>query len=156
MSATAPTGVQLCSQTDVELVIGGSQILVQLLDKDGDSVADSDMVTAIIAHASSECLATIGTQYLPSLTAPYPDVLVFAVARLAGYFAYTMGTDIQGVPAQAIALRDEATRIFDRIRNREISLGVVIAPASNQKVEVVDRNPNNDQTTQDSLKGSIW
>ncbi len=154
---TTPSGVQLCKQGDVELAIGGIQVLAQILDKTGGGIADPNLVAAVIAHASSEALAAIAVQYLPSqLTVPYPDILVYATARLAAFYAWTMGSSEIVSPAAAQALRDDALRVFDRIANRQLSLGVTTTPGTNQDVVMVDRNPNSDQTTQASLAGVVW
>lgn len=144
-------------QADVELVLGGAAILKQLLDKGNAGAADPNLVATVIAHASSEALAAIAVQYSPSqLVAPYPDILVFATARLAGYYAWTMGSDGNALPDGAMRLKDDALSVFDRIAKRQLSLGIAIDPATNQAVAEIDRNPNNDQTTRASTSGSIW
>lgn len=157
--ATPPSGIQLCTQNDVELAVGGVAVLAQLLDKNGDGLADSDLVTAVIAHASAEGMAAVANQYDPAnLVSPYPDILVFATARLAAYYAWTMGSAEIISPEAAAALRDDALRVFDRIASRALSLGIAstVQPATNQDVKQVDTNPDGTRTTRDSTTGTLW
>lgn len=156
--ATSPIGPQLCVQNDVELAIGGVAQLAQLLDKNGDGLADADLVTAIIAHSSAEVLSAVYVQYAPTaVVVPYPDELVYLTATLSAYRAWGFGSSEIVVPDGAQKMADDARRTLDLIRSRQRGIvGISTSPATNQDVVQPNVNPLNDQTTRASTGGVLW
>ena len=156
--ASPNTGIQLCVQNDVELAVGGVAVLAQLLDKNGDGIADSDLVASIIGRASSYVIAGIGAAAVPgSLSSPYPDILVYTAANVAAYYSWTMGSSEIVIPDGAKMLMDAADSTIAKIRNREISLGANTAPASALEVKQIDTDNGGTlgRLTRDSIKG-FW
>lgn len=158
MASTAPTGPQFCVQGDVELAIGGVQVLAQLLDKNGDGIADSDLVAAVIGRASAEVAAAVGNAVnISSLATPYPDALVFHTAQIAAYYAWNQGSSEVIVPDAAKQLHEDSLRFLDQVARRERSLGVGTAPASSILVKQIDTDNGGTlgRITRDSTKG-FW
>ena len=150
------TGPQFCGQHDVELAVGGTPQLAQLLDKDGDGIADADLVASIIARASGEVAAAVSNvSDIATFTAPYPDALVYAAANIAAFYAWTMGSGETAVPDGAKALHEDALRFLDQLARRERSLGVASPPASKMEAKQVDQDPGGllGRVTRNALKG---
>ena len=116
--------------------------MVQLLDKDGDGVADATQVAACLARATAEANSALQIVIdLSTLSAPYADSLVYNTAELAAFYAWQQGGDSQTMPDNVRARRDDSLRWFDQIVRRERTLGVVPKAATGQQAEQVDRNP---------------
>jgi len=155
---TTPTGPQFCVQGDVELAIGGVQVLAQLLDKDGDGQADPSMVAAVIGRASAEVAAAVGNAInISSLAVPYPDALVFHTAQIAAFYAWNQGSSEIIVPDAAKQMHQDSLRFLDQVARRERSLGVATPPASALEVKQIDTDNGGTlgRDTRDSLKG-FW
>jgi hypothetical protein len=98
------------SQTDLEYAVGGAATLVQLLDKDGDGVADAQFVARVQARATAEARSAI--QVSTDLTVleggTLPDSLVYTSANIGAFYAYLEGTQGQGVPDHIRQAYDDA------------------------------------------------
>ena len=155
---TAPTGPQFCLQGDVEMAIGGAQVLAQLLDKSGSGVADPNLVVSVIARASAEVAAAVGNAVaIATLVPPYPDPIVYHTAQIAAYYAWGQGSSEVVVPDSAKQMHEDSLRFLDQVARRERSLGVATAPASALQVQQIDTDNGGTlgRTTKDSLKG-FW
>lgn len=134
--------------------------MVQLLDKNGDGTADTDQVNACLARGTAECNSALQVVIdLDSLSAPYPDALIYAAADISAYYAWLQGGDGQTMPEAARTRYENATRWLDQIAKRERTLGVLPKPATGQQVEQIDRNPTDAAyrtPTWRSTAGPFW
>lgn len=149
-----------CTSADLAVAVGGSAVLVQLLDKNGDGVADADQITACLNRATSEVNGAIQIAIdVASLAAPYPDELVYRTAEIAAYRAWLQGGDGQTMPEAVLAAYTNAMQWLDRVARRERTLGVIPKPSTSQQVEQIDRNPATAQQhvpTFLSTRGAFW
>ena len=149
-----------CSSSDLSLAVGGGSVLVQLLDKNGDGVADADQVAACLARATSEVNGAIQIAIdLDSLSAPYPDELIYRTADIAAYRAWLQGGDGQTMPDAIKASYENAAKWLDQVARRERTLGVLPKPATSQQAEQIDRNPTGTTPrtpTWESTAGTFW
>jgi glutathione S-transferase len=149
-----------CSSSDLQIAVGGSPVLVQLLDKDGDGVADSDQIAACLARATAEANSALQVVIdIDSLSAPYPDALIYNTAAIAAYLAWLQGGEGQTMPDAIKAAVDDARRWLDQVARRERTLGTLPKPATGQQVEQVDRNPEGADyrvLTWNSSAGAFW
>lgn len=156
--ATPPIGPQFATQNDLELAIGGTQVLAQLLDKDGDGIADAALVTAVLGRANAEVAAAVGnTIQISTLTAPYPDPLVYHAAQIAAYYAWGQGSSEIVVPDAAKLMHEDSLRFLDQIARRERSLGIATPPPANIEAKQIDTDNGGTlgRTTRSSLIG-FW
>jgi phage gp36-like protein len=148
----------LYTQTDLELAIGGAQQLAQLLDKDGDGIADASLVASIIGRSSAEVMAAVGNVLnIATMTPPYPDALVFHAAQIGAYYAWGQGSSEIVVPDAAMKMHEDSLRFLDQLARRERSVGVANPPASVLEVKQIDVDNGGTlgRTTRDSLRG-FW
>lgn len=153
-------------ETALALSVGGAAVLVQLLDKDGDGVADPALVAAIRARATSDMSSIIQTQLdLIALDAravldgAYPDALVYHTADIGAYYAWLAGGENQVMPPATLAKYEAAMAWADKVAKKLATLGTPIKPAAGQFVAQVDRNPGGDvwpTPTWTSMRGSFW
>lgn len=154
--ATSPTGPQFATQNDLELAIGGVAVIAQLLDKNGDGLADADLVTAVLGRANAEVAAAVGNAIaIASLSAPYPDPLVYHAAQIAAYYAWGQGSSEVVVPDAVKLMHEDSLRFLDQVARRERSLGVATPPASAVQAKQIDPDPQQNRMTRDGLKG-FW
>lgn len=132
-----------CQQVDLEAAVGGAEILVQLLDKDGDGVADKLLVDDAIEAGCSDIASKIHRIVdLSSLSAPYPVQLVKQSARASGFYAWGMGSDGQAMPPHIQTLYNNAMDWAKRVGDRQDSLGETPRPALDPPAESVDSDPD--------------
>lgn len=130
------------TSSDLAVAVGGSSVLVQLLDKNGDGIADTDQVSACLNRATAEVNSALQIVIdLNSIAAPFPDALIYNTADIAAYYAWLQGADGQTMPEAVTARYQAAVRWLDQIAKRERTLGVLPKPATGQQVAQVDRNP---------------
>lgn len=144
-----------CTQTDLENAVGGSAILVQLLDPLATGTANAARVTAVLDRASAEVASAIQVSTsLSALSAPYPDALIFNTANIAAYYAFLEGTQGQGVPEHIKQRYTNTMEWLDKVANRTRSLGASTKPATDHDVKQIEMNPasNPGQVTRASLK----
>ena len=145
-----------CTQTDLELAVGGAAVLAQLLSKSGTGSADANLVAAVIGRATAEVNSAIQVAIaIDTLNPPYPDALVYVTADIGAYFAYLQGTSGQAMPDSTRQRYDNALRWLDQVARRERTLGVSPKPATDQDVKQVDTNPDGLRVTRGSLAG-LW
>jgi phage gp36-like protein len=130
------------TQADLERAAGGAAVIVKLLDKDEDGVADADHVEAVLVAGSSEIASYIQkTVELSSLTAPYPSALVLKAADCGVFHAWVRGSEGQAVPPNVQALYDAAIRWAVDVGRRQATLGVVPKPGLDPPAKLVDADP---------------
>lgn len=152
-----------CTQADVEIAAGGAAILAQLLDKDGDGIADAAMVDACIRRAAADIKSRIQVELnLSSIeaTSPYPDSLIYANAGGAVYYAWLTGTGGQASTVDGTAYYNAMIAWCSDVREKRVTLGSLTPGTPRQFVESVDRNPVAPGTTPTptwlSMRGSFW
>lgn len=147
-----------CTQSDLELAVGGASALVQLLDKTGDGVADPAMVAAVLSRAQSEVDSAIQVAVqLPLVSVP--DSLRYVTADIAAYYSYLSGTTGQAVPDPIKARYDNALRWLDQVATRTRALGASTRPTGGQLAEQIDRNSDAADLftpTWESTKRAFW
>lgn len=148
--------LRLCTKANVEVAVGGAHILVELLDKDRDGVADPDQVDAVIVQASADVLSAVQVAVaLSSLREPYPDVVVFHTARIAAYYAWLNSSSGQAVPPNIRESYEAALRWLDRLTESKRGLGVEPAHVASHGLGLVEVNPRGDRVTRESMEG-FW
>lgn len=141
-------------QADVELRVGGAARLVQLLDKDGDGVADAALVSACLTQANSEVDAAIQLRHSLPL-ASTPAILTATEASLAAYYAYQFGSDGQGMPPAVRQMAEDARAFLTDVADGRRTLALAVKPATDLDVQQIDPDPNGDRVSRTSLKG-FW
>jgi phage gp36-like protein len=130
---------RFCQQADLERALGGAPILVQLLDKDLDNVADADMVAQVIDAAMSELSSYIQVVVdLTTLVAPYPFALVSKTADVAAFYAWRYGAYGQAIPENVVQGYDKAISWAQDVAAKKATLGAVRKQALDQPVGVRD------------------
>lgn len=128
-----------CTQADLELAVGGASILVQLLDKNKDNIADASMVFQVLDAASNEMASYIQvTVDLATLSSPYPLSLVTKTADLAAFYAWRYGADGQSIPDNVLQGREAAVRWGQDVATKRAALGVVPKAGLDQVVGLRD------------------
>lgn len=151
-----------CTSADLSVSLGGSAVMVQLLDKNGDGVADADQIAACLARATAEMKGAIQIAIdLDSLDAmaSYPDELVYRTTDVAVYRAWLQGGEGQTMPESVRVNYENAARWMDQVAKRERTLGVIPKPATSQQAEQVNQNPAGVQPrtpTRLSTVGAFW
>ena len=134
---------RFCQASDLERALGGAAILVQLLDKDRDNIADTTLVQQVIDAGSNEIASYIQpTVAIDSLSAPYPLVLVIKAADASAFYAWRYGGYGQGIPEAVIQAHEAAIRWAQDVGQRRATLGVQPKPNLDPPAEMVDPDPN--------------
>lgn len=141
------------TQTDLENEVGGADVLVQLLDKDGDGVADADRVDLVISTACGDIDSALAVRVQLPLTAPYPAAVVSNALKLGNYYAHLKGSGGQGVPADIRDLFAQVEAWMERIVSGQRSLGATPRAPSGRQSGQVEASANG--VTRDKLKG-FW
>jgi len=133
--------VAYCSQQDLERSLGGSQVLVELLDRTGAGI-DATEVIDILDLASAEIASYIQVELdLSGITSPYPRLLVLKTADIAAYHAWSRGISRQAVPPPLQDLYAAAIQWAKDVGDKKATLGVAPKPAIDKRVGVVDFDP---------------
>lgn len=132
---------RFCEQSDVERALGGAAVLVELLDKDGDGVADVDLVEQCMDAGSNELASYIGvTVDTDQLVKPYPLILVLKAADASAFYAWRYGISGQVCPDQTIQAHDGAIRWATDVGLKRATLVMAPKAALDQPVGVVDQD----------------
>lgn len=139
----ANTGPQrYCQQVDLENAVGGPTVLVQLLDKNGDGVADPLLVNDALDAGCADIAAKIERIVaLGGISEPYPTQLVKQSARACAFYAWGIGSDGQAIPAHVQALYDNAMRWAERVGDRQDGLGESPRPDLSPPSRIIDPDP---------------
>ncbi len=140
------------TQANIERAIGGAAILRELLDKDGDGIADAATITDILNRADAEINSAIQIQVeLPLVTVP--NSVVFAATDIAVFMAYSYGSSGLALPDGLRDRYQNTLRWLDDVHNRRRTLGASTKPTADAQVVQVDRDPNSDQCTRTGMAG---
>lgn len=140
------------TQADLEEAVGGAAVLVQLLDKDGDGVADAGLVQNVIANACGDLDSAIQVRNLLPLVPPYPQAVISNAIKLGMYHAHLKGTGGQGVPPDIRQLYDQVEVWMERIASGQRSLGASPRATSDRSTGQVEVSS---EVTRTTLKG-FW
>ena len=146
------------AQADLERALGGADVLVQLLDFDGDGVADSSSVTEILAEVDAEANSYIQIRVdLSSAGLATAPLLLMREKACAAYLCYLRGTRAgQGMPPNIEQARRDAIEWYEKVGAGTATIGTVTKPASDLQVEQVARSTDAlPRVTWDTLKG-FW
>lgn len=129
--------------TDLAYALGGEDVVIQLLDKDGDGAADAAYVAWLLDNACAEIDGRIRRQVPPeSLTAPYPVNLVMHETRVAVYLAWSHGTRGQAMPENVERGYRDAIQWADDVGDKRIALSGAIEAPHQISDDLVDIDPN--------------
>lgn len=146
---TLPTS--FIAQADLEVAVGGAQVLRDLLDKNKDGFADSDQVAAVLSEGHSDVVSLIEKSIdLTTLTVPYPPILIANEKRICAYYAFLQSTSGLAMPDNIRQQYDHAIEKLKAIGNNDQSLGIIPPPGQSHKLEIVDVNPNISMTPTDN------
>lgn len=132
---------QYCSQADLERAVGGAAQLRQLLDKDGDNVADLDLVNMCLNTASGEIASYLINIDLDTVVEPFTSALVAKTADIAAYYAWRYGGYGNPIPELVKSDRDEAIAWAKDVGKKYATLGEREKPNLEDVVGVIDFDP---------------
>ncbi len=142
------------TKPQLEAAIGGAAVLVQLLDKNFDGVADDELVEQAIEKAEIECASAVQVAFdlddpnIETSRALEQQKLVIAV-----YWAYQKGTSGQAVPQDVRDAYEDAILWLDKVAAGKRALGQSRNPRSSLPVEQVPIDPTSKRTTRANMKG---
>lgn len=144
--------MRFCSQADVERALGGAAILVQLLDKDDDNVADADLVQQVIDNATNEMSSYIQVVVdLAALQPPIPFALVAKTADVAAFYAWRYGAYGQAIPENVVQGHEAAVRWAQDVATKKATLGAVRKQVLDQPIGVRQFDRPNDDGSDDGI-----
>lgn len=137
-----------CSQSDLEIALGGAAVLVQLADPSGTGTADSGIVTDYLDSAAGQIRSVIEVKYDPETIANLDadsrrllrDINKWQSARIA----YLEGGRGQAMPQYIAEQADRCDDWLTQLRTGERRLGRVsggTVAAINQPVGILDYDP---------------
>jgi len=142
------------SKAQLEAALGGAQVLVQLLDKDFDGIADEVLVEQVIEKAELESASAVQVAFdLDDPVVKESRAIAQQTLVLAVFWAYQKGTAGQGVPADVREDYQEALRWFDRLAQGTRALGEAKQARTSFPVEQVPIDPDSKRTTRRNMKG---
>ena len=156
---TAP--ISYCLTSDLEIALGGADVLAQLADRNGDGVADTDVVTDYLESGAASVRAAVEIKYEPEAIALLDSDSLRHLRDLNKWWsasvAWLEGGRGQAMPANVKEQREWVNQELDRIRTGERRLGRVAAgvqPSLGQAVQVVDSDPDGHGTTVASYRSA--
>jgi phage gp36-like protein len=142
------------TKAQLEAAVGGAAILVQLLDKNFDGIADDDLVEQCIEKAEIEAASAV--QVAIDLDDPNVETsraLEQKKLDVAAYWAYQKGTSGQAVPQDIRDAYEDAKEWFDKVAGGKRALGQARHPRSSLPVKQVPIDPESRRTTRSNMKG---
>jgi phage gp36-like protein len=131
------------TQANLEVAVGGANVLRDLLDKNRDGLADADQVSAVIAEATAEVNSAIQVAVdTTTINLPYPDALVYHATRIGAYYAFLNSTSGMAMPENIRAKYDAAMDWLDRVARGDRTIGIAAPLSSAHDVSTVDVNPS--------------
>lgn len=124
------------TKADLERALGGAAALVQLLDFDGDRVADAASVNEILAEVDAEANSYIGMAI--DVSDPLVDtapMLLLKEKDCAVYLCWRRGTRWQECPDEVKQAYQDALAWYEKVGRRDAGLGNTTRPTSSQPVQ---------------------
>jgi phage gp36-like protein len=142
------------TQAQLEAALGGAPVLVQLLDKDGDGIADAASVTEVLDYSEGEVNSAIQVAVsLDDAVVATSKVLQQRQLAIAVYWAWQRGTQALAMPDEVRAAYQDALRWLDDVAGGRRTLGISTAPAGTPNIKKVNIDPDSTRTTRANLKG---
>ena len=140
--------IAFCSAGDLEIALGGPSVLVQLADRDGDGVADPDVVKDYLESGAATVRAAIEVKHAPEAIALLDSDSLRHLRDLNKWWsasvAWLEGSRGAAIPDNIKDQRDWVNQELDRIRTGERRLGRVAGGKQagiSALVGVVDHDP---------------
>lgn len=108
------------TQADLATEITSAK-LVELADDDGDSSADSDVVTAAITHAEALFDAAAASAGYSTPISGQPGIVDWICLSLAIFWLYDRPDNVR-IPAKVEERHDRAWRLMRQIRRKQTTL----------------------------------
>lgn len=129
-------------KADLARAVGGAKVLVKLLDKDKDGVADASLIEGIIDDACAEMASLIEKNVaLAGLKAPWPRILSSKASHVGAFLAWGEGSEGQAIPEWVQSRYDAAYRWAKDAGAGEASMGVIDRPALDPPAKTLDPDP---------------
>jgi len=138
-----------CNQTDLEIALGGADVLVQLADRDGTGVADAATVTDFLESGAALVRSVVEVKYEPEAIASF-DADSLRLLRdcnkwISAQIAWLEGGRGQAVPDRVAEQAEQCRVRVDEIKTGERRLGRIAGKtpiAIGQPVGIVNFDPN--------------
>lgn len=129
-------------KADLARAVGGAKVLIKLLDKDDDGIADANLVEGIIDDACAEMASLIEKNVaLAGLSAPWPRILTSKSSHVGAFLAWGEGSDGQAIPEFIQTRYDAAYRWAKDAGAGDASMGIENRPALDPPAKTVDPDP---------------
>ena len=130
------------TQAGLEVAVGGAAILRDLLDKNGDGLADADQVQAVLDEATDNILSALAVAIdVTTIQPPYPDVLVKHANRIGAYYAFLQSTSGMAMPENIREAYHDSIAWLDKVARGDRALGTTVPPGTAHALGQVDVNP---------------
>jgi phage gp36-like protein len=140
--------VAYCTQSDLEIALGGAAVLVQLTDWDDDGVADSAVVNDCLDSGAAEIRPAVEIKHDPETIANLDSSslrrLLDANAALSARIAWEKGGKGMAMPDWVRDRAERTERFLNDLAEGRRRLGRVAGgtvAAINQPIGVVDYDP---------------
>jgi phage gp36-like protein len=137
-----------CTQTDLEIALGGALVLVQLADPNNTGTADEDVVTDYLESGAAIVRASVNKKFTPesieNLDAASRRLLRDCNKWLSAQIAWLEGGRGEAVPQRVADQAERVREMVDRISTGELTLAVVSGgtqPALSQPIGVMSYDP---------------
>lgn len=139
------------TKADLERAVGGAHALVQLLDIDGDGVADAASVAEILIEVDAEANSYISPAI--DLSDPSIDTAPLLLMRekdCAVYLCWRRGTRWQECPDEVKQAYQDALAWYEKVADRKAGLGNTTRPTSSQPVQQAIADADSTFTSENS------
>jgi phage gp36-like protein len=141
------------TEAQLAAALGGSAVLVQLLDKNFDGAADRDLVEQAVEKAEIECNSAVQVAFdLDDPSVRDSPALEQHKLVIAVYWAYQLGTSGQAVPPHVRDAYQDTLAWLDRLAAGKRALGQSNHGRSSFGVEQVPIDPTSKRTTRRNMK----
>ncbi len=124
------------TKADLERALGGAHALVELLDFDGDGVADAASVNEILVEVDAEANSYIGMAVDVSDPSVATAPLLLMKEKDCGiYLCWRRGTRWQACPDEVKQAYQDALAWYEKVGARQAGLGNTTRPTSSQPVQ---------------------
>jgi len=125
-------------------------LLLLIADRDGDGIADSEVVDPAINDASAEIDTYVAKRYALPMATPLPEVLTRLCVDIVVY-RLADGADV-GTEEKRVRY-DDARSLLRLIAKGEVTLGV--AEATTTSSDVIESSSSNRRFNRDSMSGLL-
>lgn len=151
--------IAYCMQADLEIALGGADVLLQLADPNGLGVLDISIVEDYLESGAAEVRSAVEIKHDPetiaNLDSDATRRLRDANASLSARIAYEKGSKGMAMPDRVRERADRTDRWLDLLAEGKRRLGRVAGGATaaiNQPAQTVNFDPHNHKTSISSFK----